>query len=101
MLSKSVKSASEQYSRSKAVKEYAEARADGRCEGCGSPAPFMDEAGEPYLHVHHLEELSEGGDDDLKNVACLCPNCHYRVHHGQGGEEYNERIKARLREKES
>lgn len=81
-----------QYSRSSAVKQYAKARANGICEGCGSSAPFVDQNGEPYLQVHHLEELSNGGADAPENVACLCPNCHYRIHHGKDGEEFNNQI---------
>lgn len=94
-------SVTRQYSRSDAVKDYAKARAGGVCEGCESPAPFENTEEEPYLHVHHLEELSDGGDDAPENVACLCPNCHSRIHHGKDGEEYNSRLKTRIQEKES
>jgi 5-methylcytosine-specific restriction endonuclease McrA len=89
-----------QYSRSEAVKQYARARAAGVCEGCGSDAPFVAEDGEPYLHVHHIQELSEGGEDAPENVACLCPNCHYRVHHGKDGGEFNEKIRDKILDKE-
>lgn len=85
-----------QYSRSATVKQYAKARADGICEGCGSSAPFVDRDGEPYLQVHHLEELSDGGADEPGNVACLCPNCHYKIHHGKNGEEFNEQIASKI-----
>lgn len=90
-----------QYSRSSAVREYAKARADGVCEGCGSPAPFVDHDGEPYLQVHHLEELSDGGADEPENVACLCPNCHYRIHHGKDGEKFNEQVSDEINRIES
>lgn len=85
-----------QYSRSSTVRKYAKARADGVCEGCGSSAPFLDQDGDPYLQVHHLEELSNGGADVPENVACLCPNCHYRIHHGRDGEEFNKQVAAQI-----
>ena len=86
-----------QYSRSTAVREYVKARADGVCEGCGEPAPFMNNTGEPYLHAHHVHELSIGGSDTPDTVIALCPNCHYQVHHGQKGSEYNEELKQKLK----
>lgn len=90
--------ATQEYSRSDKVKEYVKARADGCCEGCGEPAPFTSATGEPYLHAHHVYELSESGADTPETVIALCPNCHYRVHHGEDGEEYNEELKRKLGE---
>ncbi|AUX09244.1 hypothetical protein AArcSl_1615 [Halalkaliarchaeum desulfuricum] len=85
-----------QYDRSTEVKEYVLARADGYCEGCGDPAPFTRKNGGPYLHVHHIHELSRGGADTPNNVIALCPNCHYRVHHGENGEKYNQKLEKKL-----
>ncbi|RKS81457.1 HNH endonuclease [Haloarcula quadrata] len=82
----------QEYSRSSKVREYVKARANGTCEGCGNPAPFTSKTGEPYLHAHHIYELSEGGEDTIETVVALCPNCHYRVHHGENGEEYNQEL---------
>lgn len=81
-----------QYNRSRKVKEYVKARAEGVCEGCDRPAPFRSKTGEPYLHAHHIHELSNGGSDSPETVIALCPNCHYRVHHGEDGEEYNQEL---------
>ncbi|MFC6754146.1 HNH endonuclease, partial [Halorubrum tibetense] len=78
-----------QYTRSTKIKEYVKARADGVCEGCGEPAPFTSKTGDPYLHAHHVQELGDGGSDTPETVIALCPNCHYRVHHGKDGEDYN------------
>jgi 5-methylcytosine-specific restriction endonuclease McrA len=86
----------EGYSRSHAIKEYVKSRADGICEGCGEEAPFTSKTGDPYLHAHHVHELSKGGSDTPDTVLALCPNCHYRVHHGEDGDSYNERLKAKL-----
>lgn len=94
-------SADTRYSRSQKVKEYVKARADGACEGCNEPAPFKNKRGEPYLHAHHLHELSDGGADTPDTVIALCPNCHYRIHHGEDGDEYNQQLIQRLDEIES
>lgn len=94
-------SADTRYSRSKKVKKYVKARADGLCEGCNEPAPFMNKRGEAYFHAHHLHELSEGGTDAPDSVIALCPNCHYRVHHGEDGEEYNQQLMQKLDKIES
>lgn len=80
------------YTRSQSVSNYVKARANGSCEGCGDAAPFMSKTGEPYLHAHHIYELTDGGADTPDTVIALCPNCHYRVHHGKDGEEYNEKL---------
>ena len=86
------------YHRSTAVREYVLARADGHCEACDEEAPFVSSTGEPYLHAHHVDELSGGGDDAPENVIALCPNCHYRVHHGRDGEQFNRRLAEQLAE---
>jgi 5-methylcytosine-specific restriction protein A len=59
------------------------ARANGVCEGCQSPAPFIRaKDGTPYLEVHHNVQLALGGDDTVKNAVALCPNCHRKAHFG-------------------
>ncbi|MFY8350807.1 HNH endonuclease [Pseudoalteromonas sp. SSM20] len=58
-------------------------RADGKCDKCGRSAPFDRRSdGTPYLEVHHLVHLSEGGSDSLDNTLALCPNCHREFHFG-------------------
>lgn len=88
----------QEYTRSDAVKQYVKVRSDGMCEGCDNPAPFKNSKGEPYLHAHHVHELSKGGLDTPETVIALCPNCHYRVHHGEDGDEYNEHLIEQLAE---
>ena len=56
--------------------------AKGKCDKCDQPAPFKKRNGEPYLEVHHIILLSEGGEDILKNTIALCPNCHREKHFG-------------------
>jgi predicted HNH restriction endonuclease len=58
-------------------------RASGRCECCGVGAPFVRGSdGSPYLEVHHVVALSDGGDDTVENAMAACPNCHRRLHFG-------------------
>lgn len=58
-------------------------QASGVCEGCNKPAPFERKAtGEPYLEVHHLKPLADGGEDIVENAIALCPNCHRHRHYG-------------------
>lgn len=87
-----------EYTRSSAVRDYVKARAGGSCEGCEESAPFVSKTGDPYFHAHHVHELSDGGSDMPSTVIALCPNCHYRVHHGENGNEYNEQLREKLLE---
>ncbi len=58
-------------------------RANGKCELCGVPAPFLRASDqEPYLEVHHTVRLSDGGEDTVDNAVAACPNCHRKQHHG-------------------
>lgn len=59
------------------------ARANGYCEECGHEAPFIRASnGTPYLEVHHILPLAQGGDDTVENAQALCPNCHRKAHFG-------------------
>jgi 5-methylcytosine-specific restriction protein A len=84
------------YRRSRAVRRYVLVRADGVCEGCEQPAPFVRADGTPYLEAHHLRRRSDAGPDHPRWVAALCPTCHRRVHHGHDGEQYNGALDDRL-----
>jgi 5-methylcytosine-specific restriction protein A len=58
-------------------------RAKGKCEACKEKAPFLRRKdGAPYLEVHHIKQLAEGGEDTVKNAIALCPNCHREKHYG-------------------
>lgn len=60
------------------------ARADGSCEMPACIAQlFTRDDDVPYLEVHHITPLSEGGEDSLLNAAALCPRCHRELHHGK------------------
>lgn len=68
------------YERNPYVGEHAKRRAEGLCQLCGKPAPFVDKNGSPYLETHHIQWLSRGGEDSIENTVALCPNCHKRMH---------------------
>ncbi|MCA0899782.1 MULTISPECIES: HNH endonuclease [Microbulbifer] len=89
-----------QYYRSEAVRRYALRRAQGICECCDSPAPFFTKKHEPYLEVHHLNRVSDGGADTPEGVAAICPTCHRNIHAGISGSEVNSRLKKIISEKE-
>ena len=57
-------------------------RANGMCECCHMPAPFIKVNCEPYLEVHHVIPLSQDGEDTVDNAEALCPNCHREKHYG-------------------
>ena len=77
--------------RAEAIKQYALKRAAGICESCLQPAPFLGKKG-PYLEVHHLHRLSDGGPDHPDAVAAVCPNCHREIHVGVDGVEKNQKL---------
>ncbi|MEI6747096.1 MAG: HNH endonuclease [Methylococcaceae bacterium] len=68
------------YRRNQMFVAQAKECAEGKCQLCGCDAPFENENGEPYLEVHHIQWLSQGGVDALDNVVALCPNCHRKMH---------------------
>ena len=58
-------------------------RANGICESCLKPAPFMRASnGTPYLEIHHKIRLADGGEDTVENAIAVCPNCHKKYHFG-------------------
>ncbi|MGO3868638.1 MAG: HNH endonuclease [Alcaligenes sp.] len=59
-------------------------RANGTCERCSTAAPFLRRKDStPYLEVHHIVQLSRGGEDTVENATALCPNCHRELHYGE------------------
>lgn len=74
------------FERSRKVRDYVLARANGKCEHCERYAPFIRANGSPYLEPHHIRRLSDGGPDDPRFVIALCPNCHREAHFGEVDE---------------
>lgn len=57
--------------------------ANGICDICRKPAPFVKRRDQtPYLEVHHRVQLSCGGEDTVANAIAVCPNCHRASHYG-------------------
>lgn len=87
------------YDRNPWVAEYAKRLANGICQLCYNPAPFVNKKGEPYLETHHAVWLSRDGDDTPENTVALCPNCHKKMHVLDLSNDVallNKRIKALL-----
>lgn len=83
--------------RSEAIRRYAILRSNGICEACKNPAPFTNKQGAPYLEVHHLTRLADGGPDAPDRVAAICANCHRRAHHSLDANEFNLKLTSTIR----
>lgn len=84
------------YQRSPIVAAYVLQRANGQCERCTLPAPFVRKDGSPFLEVHHIEPLAEGGGDNIFNTVAICPNCHRFLHYGQDAMAEREILRLRI-----
>lgn len=82
--------------RSRAIRLYVLRRADGRCEGCKTLAPFQTRDGSDYLEPHHIYRLSDEGPDHPANVIGLCPNCHRRAHYSVDSKAFTARLVKRM-----
>ena len=87
--------------RSAAVKIYALKRAGGICESCKLPAPFNTKGNIPFLEVHHIRRLSDGGPDHPAFVIALCPNCHRKAHYYENKKEFNDQLLKEVEIKEN
>lgn len=81
------------FGRSAALRAATLVRAGTKCELCGAQASFKTKAGLPYLEVHHIFRLADGGEDALHNMAAVCETCHRRIHFGQDGLTRNAKLK--------
>jgi 5-methylcytosine-specific restriction protein A len=84
------------YRRLVSVQVWVLCRAKQTCEGCCSSAPFLTDDDLPFLEVHHLRPLAEGGPDTVDNAVALCPNCHRRLHYSKDRLAFRAEILARL-----
>jgi 5-methylcytosine-specific restriction enzyme A len=91
-----VATTSQAYVRDPLVKAWVLQNAKGKCEGCGNPAPFTGDDGEPFLESHHVRPLAEGGSDTINNSAALCPNCHRRCHLGADRKDFTKSLYAKI-----
>jgi 5-methylcytosine-specific restriction protein A len=88
------------FARSATVRNYALVRANGMCELCDAPAPFLTASGRPFLEVHHILRLSDGGPDRPDKVAAICPNCHRSAHHAKDRNQINDELLEKVRQLE-
>ncbi|PJC93666.1 HNH endonuclease [Aeromonas lusitana] len=84
------------FARDPQVKAWVLRAAASLCECCDKPAPFITAMGEPFLEVHHLRTLADGGSDTISNTVALCPNCHRALHYGADKLERREAIYHKL-----
>ncbi len=84
------------YLRDPFVKAWVLSNAVGKCEACQLPAPFHRTDGTPYLEVHHLIPLSEGGSDTISNALAVCPNCHRKLHFSLDKESLKLEIESKI-----
>lgn len=84
------------FDRDQGVKSWVLRHSNGVCEGCGGRAPFVGIDGAPFLEVHHMKPLADGGSDRISNAVALCPNCHRRCHSSVDREAFSEQIYERV-----
>lgn len=77
---KGMKRSSKVFQRCPKVAAWVRHNSGGKCENCGRKAPFKDRYGHPFLEVHHVVPLAEGGPDTIENSVAVCPNCHRSFH---------------------
>ena len=63
---RTAKTTTTQYVRDAEVVAWVLDLANGVCECCGQSAPFIREDSTPYLEVHHLRRLADGGSERLR-----------------------------------
>lgn len=59
--------------------------ANWKCEICSDHTTFQLQSNLPYMEAHHIIPMSQQINyrfslDFPENIACLCPNCHRKVH---------------------
>ncbi|WP_439567191.1 HNH endonuclease [Sphingopyxis sp.] len=94
---KKIETSSSAYYRDPKVRKAVLRRANGMCELCGAKG-FEMAGGAVYLETHHVIPLADRGDDDVFNVAALCPNDHRRAHYAQRKDDIQQELLALLRQ---
>ena len=74
----------------KEIKESLLRESNYQCLICGS---------ENFLEIHHIIQLSLGGDNSLQNLIVLCPTCHVAIDRANISPEFLLKIKHRWVEK--
>ncbi len=73
------------YERSAKARQACIARYGVDCFICGfNFNSVYGDAGDGFIHVHHLKPLSEVGEkyelDPVEDLRPVCPNCHAMIH---------------------
>lgn len=82
----------QQFVRDPEVAAWVLFEADGVCEACGRDAPFLRSDETPYLEVHHVRWLADGGPDTTDNAIALCPNCHRKLHSSKNRTAFRREV---------
>lgn len=80
------------FTRDPKVKAWVLREANGECECCDKPSPFLSSDNEPFLEIHHIKRLADGGSDTISNAIAVCPNCHRELHYGINKTEVAQSI---------
>lgn len=80
-----VKVMANKYERNRAAREKCIKLKGAKCQVCGKDfEEIYGEIGKDFIHVHHLVPISSIGKeyelDVEKDLAPVCPNCHYMLH---------------------
>lgn len=78
------------FKRNKKIVEELKKLYNGKCQVKGCQFTFKKENGENFCETHHLHSLHNNGEDDIKNMVCICPNHHELLHYG--AEDEKEKI---------
>jgi len=84
------------YDRCELVKKWVLEQADGNCECCNKNAPFINDVSSPFLELHHVKHLADGGSDTVNNAIAICPNCHREFHFGLSRAHKTQEIYSRI-----
>lgn len=76
------------------------------CEVCGfNFEEVYGEIGRAFIEVHHSKPLSSYEEetviDPIKDLNCVCSNCHRMLHHGKSGVLTVNQLKARIMKNKS
>jgi 5-methylcytosine-specific restriction protein A len=74
------------------VHQYVLQRANGFCEACGRPAPFLSMDGSPYLEVHNVRSVVDYGLEQPNALLAMCPTCHREAHVGLESRDMAARL---------
>ncbi|MCD4827935.1 MAG: HNH endonuclease [Candidatus Cloacimonetes bacterium] len=67
------------------------------CRNCRNT--FLREDNTPYIEVHHIIPLCDGGEDHIENLSVLCAHHHRFAHYAQYDEReiFREQLLKRVR----